>query len=331
MEMIIQRLKTSGLKKDNQIIKNPRRQKVVEINDLPMPDRKVQENFIDFEIAEIMASRGCPFNCTYCINSFYHQLYKGEGKAVINRSVDNVLEEIDQLQKNYKPKLLIFHDDTFTLNLTWLSEFATKYPKRFNIPIQVNGQPQTITQELIDLLKKALVKEVKIGVESGNEELRKLVLNRKMTNEHIINAANLLHKNGLGVGTFNMIGLPGETEENIIETIELNKLLKPLFTVGCSIFKPYLGTPLYQKCMKEGLISTRKTESYFDEKSILNLDKLNQKTLSYYSRTFKLEINPRWDLPLVRILAKNSLLYHSYASSRRLARHIKAALKKRFV
>ena len=144
------------------------------------------------------------------------------------------------------------------MNLTWLSEFATKYPKRFNIPIQVNGQPQTITQELIDLLKKALVKEVKIGVESGNEELRKLVLNRKMTNEHIINAANLLHKNGLGVGTFNMIGLPGETEENIIETIELNKLLKPLFTVGCSIFKPYLGTPLYQKCMKEGLISTRK-------------------------------------------------------------------------
>ena len=89
-----------------------------------------------------------------------------------------------------------------------------------------------------------------MGVESGNEELRKLVLKRDMTNAKIIEAADLFHKYGISIMTQNMVGLPDETIENAYETILVNTKVKPAYA-WASIFQPYPRTELYHYCIEK--------------------------------------------------------------------------------
>lgn len=315
-------IKNFHFKVDNKIIKNLPRPKLENLDILPFPDRGIQEEFLNYEYAEFMASRGCPFNCSYCINGFLHEFYKEANKVVIYRSVDNLLREISEVVKRYNSKFLIFHDDTFTLNTQWLKEFSNEYPKHFKLPIQVNGHPQTITKEVVELLKKANVCEVKLGIETGNEGLRRKVLKRNVSNYNIVNAANLLHGQNIKVGAFNIIGLPDETPENIEETIALNKKIMPITTFGHSMFKPYPGTRIYDYCKRKGILSNRTTESFFDERSVLNQNCIDQRTLSYYWRVFKPSIFGAKTLPLIKFAARHLIIARYYEIAKKVVKKI---------
>jgi len=95
-----------------------------------------------------------------------------------------------------------------------------------------------------------------MGVEAGNPEIRKKVLKRNISNERLLENFEIIRKYGLKSQTFNMIGIPGETIENMFETIELNALLKP-YIVWVSTFNPYPGTELYQVCQENDMIDEK--------------------------------------------------------------------------
>ena len=297
---------------EGKIIENQVRPRLQDLSLLPFPDRETQQAFVDYKNAEFMASRGCPFGCAYCINGFLRNFYGKSGCAVIYRSVDNVLREISQVVKKYNSNFLIFHDDTFTMNTPWLRQFCEEYPRHFNIPVQVNGHPHTITKEVVELLKKANVCEVKLGVEAGSEKLRKEILKRNVSDADIINAANMLHEAGIKVGSFNMIGIPNETAQDIEKTIELNKKIMPIASFGLSIFKPYPGTELYGYCTEHNLLSERQTSSFFNERSILNQTSISQRTLSYYWRVFKPSVYGVKTLPLIKFAARHLFIAICY-------------------
>lgn len=304
--------------RDGRTIRNDPRPRITDLNALPFPERETQEGFIDFGASvEMMASRGCPFSCAYC-NNFMSSLYPDAGRRVVFRSVDHVVREIEGLVRKYSPKLLVFHDDVFTLNKAWLREFSRAYPKVSDVPIQVNGHVKTINPETVEMLKAARVIEVKLGVESGNEALRRSVLGRDITNNEMLRAAELLHAKGLRVGTFNMIGLPGETPGNIEETIALNRAMMPLSTFGRSVFKPYPGTALYEACRAQGLLSARTTESFMNETSVLDQKSITAGELAYYYRVFKPEVLGMKSLPWIRFLARRPRLARLLESAKRL-------------
>lgn len=275
---------------NDQIIKNPLRSLVQDLDSLPFPDRSIFDGIIDTkDELEFMGSRGCPYQCSYCINRTLMNVYKDCGKYVRFRSVDNILKEIKEALKKYKTSKILFHDDTFTLDKKWLREFTAKYPKEIGMPYVANGRVETMDEEVVKMLKDSDCAEIKIGVEVGNEKLRKKILNRHMTNEQIINVFSLCKKYGLPATSFNMVGLPYETEENIRETITLNKKIKPL-RMGVSVFRPYPGTEIYELCKKKGWISGREIVSYFEDISILDMPQLSNSKITYHYKIFKLAV-----------------------------------------
>lgn len=276
--------------KKNEIIKNKLRPLVEDLDALPYPDRELFDSHNMLKknggIADIMAGRGCPYNCTYCCNHTLKKLYHGNGKYVRMRSVSNVLEEIGELVGNYDVKILNFNDDTFTLFPKWIKSFCDAYSREFDVPFLCNARADTVNRKMLLDLKNAGCEQIRIGIESGNELLRERVLNRKIKNEQIVDVFKLVHEIGIKTYAFNMVGLPFETPEMAEETIQLNEYISPDYT-QVSIFYPYPGTELYDICKKNNLLLNEHKDSYFDDGAMINSPMFPAQLINDYYCRFK--------------------------------------------
>ena len=267
----IDKIKNLWIKKNNKIIKNQVRSLIQNLDKLPFPDRELfsYEKYLEWNrgTATFLSTRGCPFQCSYCINHFLISMYRGKGKYVRFRSISNLFEEIKQVTSKYKVKDIEFYDDTFTLDEERIEEFCKKYPKEIGLPFNINVRVNAVNQKLFSLLKKAGCVRVSIGIESGDEYIRNKILKRNMSDEQIINTFKEARKAGLQTYSFNMIGIPFETKESVKKTIELNRKCKPDF-VGVSIFNAFKGTEIYDICKKNRWLKEEYAKSYFRESNI---------------------------------------------------------------
>ena len=106
-------------KQGGEIIKNPVQSLMRDLDSFPFPDRRLvfkYEEIRNGPIKHFIASRGCPFNCSYCFNESWAKIYEGKGRRVRFRSVNNLLEEISEVVNSSPTKFVYFQDDTFTLN-----------------------------------------------------------------------------------------------------------------------------------------------------------------------------------------------------------------------
>jgi len=290
----IDNIQNLWIKKKDTIIRNPVRPLISNLDELPFPDRELF-NFKDLlkkgalgalgSPAEFIAGRGCPYNCSYCCNSVLKEFYKGKGTYLRIRSVENLLAEIREVTERYDVKRIIFHDDTFTLFQRWIDEFSEKYPKEIDLPFWCNGRVETLNRQIISSLKKAGCEQILIGIESGNEWLRRVVLKRPMTNQQIIDVFRAAREVGLKTLSFNMVGIPFETPEMIRETIELNKLIKP-DDIQVSVFYPYPNTELWNVCRENGFLTQDHVYSYFEDESILQQPTISREEVRQFYRKF---------------------------------------------
>jgi len=232
----------------------------------------------------VIVSRGCPHDCAYCCNSALRRQLKGKGKYFRFRSVDNVIDHLEVLKCKYPIRSFNFADDIFGINKEWVYEFCEKYPKKIGLGFECNLRAETATPELLGSLKSANCTKVEMGIESGNYWLRYNVLNRKMTDQQIINAFDTALTLGIKTRAYNMIGLPYETPEMVKETINLNKLVAP-DQVAVFYFYPYKGTKLYDICKAEGFISNRQASGYVSG-SILDLPTISRWQLRKFYNEF---------------------------------------------
>jgi len=157
----------------------------------------------------IMASRGCPYTCTFCCNSYYLDMYKGKGSYLRQRSVDHVVSELVEAKKRWRPKCLRFLDDIFTWNKAWLRDFAREHEKHVRIPIKCFSHINQLDEESVDALARCRTRFVNIGVQSVSEEARKGVLRRGPgTNEKIASVIAMLKRRGIGVLVDHITGTP---------------------------------------------------------------------------------------------------------------------------
>jgi anaerobic magnesium-protoporphyrin IX monomethyl ester cyclase len=234
-------------KLDGEIIRNPVRPAIMDLDTLPLPDRDLlySRDVLSrkSKIKHFITSRGCPYNCTYCFNHALFEIYGSKARRFRQRSVDDVIEEINKVRTKYPLEFVVFVDDTFVVSQEWLRELAEKFPRDVGLPFFCNTRANLVTKDQVQLLKKAGSFSVSMGVEAGNDRVRNEILKRGMTREHITNAARLFHEAGLHFTTTNIIGLPGTTIENDLETLDLNIECQPDYA-HVFIFQPYPRTQL---------------------------------------------------------------------------------------
>lgn len=262
------------------IIKNPVHILIENLDELPFPDRELVFKYSEIKegpIKHFIASRGCPYNCSYCFNESYSKIYEGKGRRVRFRSVDNLLKEVKEVINSSPTKFIYFQDDTFILNLDWVKEFVEKYPKITNLPFHCHLRANLVTEEIVKNLKSAGCYSVHIAAESGNQEVRNQILNRQMKDKEIISASQLLKKYGIKVMLQNILGLPFTTLKNDLETLELNIKCNPDYS-WASIFQPYPKTKLGQMAIDSGTYKGDFSDinnNFFDS-SILNIKNKNE-------------------------------------------------------
>jgi len=337
--------KTKNLwfKKDGKIIKNPVRPLLKNLDLLPNPDKDIFYKYGCFtDRVYLMTSRGCPYKCTYCFNHQIQNLYKDMGIGYFRRrSLNLIIDELKAYIKKYKIKSVHFYDDTFILDKNWVLKFAEEYKKEIGLPFYCLVRANLVDSEIIKALKSAGCKAVSMGVESGNEYIRNILLKRNMQNEEIVNAARIIKENKIKLITFNIFGFPGETPEQMLDTMKINLQIKPdsLFTY---VFYPFPGTDLmkialekkfidqnvYQKIMEgagdyqsESLLNHPFKEVAYNMKVILPLlNKFPKSTHSYFLSKWVYKRHSKIFLSMLKIVAIP--FYSSWESKQRLKEQI---------
>jgi len=249
-------------KHKGKIIKNPNRKLIEDLDNLPFPDFKdfnLNHYFIlNHNHLPILASRGCPYSCTYCSN---HALRKKlDGKYVRFRSVDNVIKEIEVRIKQYVNlgfNYLYFFDDTFILNNDFINNFCNKFKEnKFHKSIKwtVNARANLVTNEIIRTMKDAGCYEVRMGVESGNDYILNTVYKRNMTKEQLLISFKIIKKHGLYLRLDFIFGAPLESLEMMNGSLVLAKKSK-VDDIFFSRLYPLPGTKIRKLCENEGIIN----------------------------------------------------------------------------
>lgn len=271
------------------VFRNDTGQLIEDLDSLPFPDRELMpyQEVIDENRSEpiLVTSKGCPYNCTFCCNSAMKQLYKGKGKYLRQRSPENVLAEIRSLKEKYRIRSLNFYDEAFGYHRQWLEKFCEIYESEIRLPFGAMVRAETMDRETFRMMRKAGLELIYIGIESGNEEFRRDIMGRKMSNETIIQTCKDAQAEGIQVWSLNMVGVPGETPERIRDTMELNRRINPEF-INISVFQPFPGTKLYDECVKNNYIIKDYPSNLFDE-SILDLPTISREELSRGYREFQ--------------------------------------------
>lgn len=301
------------VKKNGKIIKNPLRP-VTDINKLPHIDydifgkkRLARPMFGKiYTMVHVEIDRGCPNNCTYCEAPHLRRFFQEQGCGMYYRrkNVDRLMAEMRHLVAKYGPNYINFNSETFLARpIEELREFAQKY-REINLPFWSQTRPETITEEKIKILKEMGCNSLSFGIEHGNEEFRKNMLNRYGSNKQLIEGIRLVEKYQIPYTVNNIIGFPDETRELIFDTIELNRQLDSR-TINCYLFVPYKGTTLYKYCIKKGYLDKGAKVHHLTDSVKLNMDSISYQEIKGLQRTFPLYVRfPKSEWDKIKIAEK---------------------------
>ena len=278
-------------RKGDEIVINPPRLLVTDLDTLPFPARDLvrYEAYLQppgiirgvwtNRSANISTSRGCPGRCTYCgVNYLW-------GKAYRRRTVDNVLEEIDLLVKRYNIDSLYFMDDTFLMNTRWIEEFSGKFvARKYNLKWSCYGRVDTVDERMLKAIKRSGCVQVEYGIESCSEDVLKAI--KKSTRvEQMASAVRMTKKEGMrALGSF-IFGFPKDTEKDLEETIRAAPRMKIDF-ITCYFATPYPGSELYEQAVSENRIIERDMSTWYVRNNNIWRVDLDPETLSRYRNKF---------------------------------------------
>ncbi|MFH1877993.1 MAG: radical SAM protein, partial [Candidatus Omnitrophota bacterium] len=202
-------------------------------------------------------SRGCPFNCNFCINHRMKAILGANG-YVRQKSVKNSIRELLDLIKKFPSiKVFNFEDDILIFNKSWTNEFMQAYKekiyKKYGVKFKIEARVDLINETTVKELKEAGCQEVQFGVETGNSKLRNFILNKAVSDEQIISAFDLCRQYKINTLAFVMLGIPGETEHTVMDTIRMLTRIKS-YLIRPSFIFPIYGTEFYKYCKKNGLL-----------------------------------------------------------------------------
>lgn len=283
---------------DGEVVINPLNPLIQDLDVLPHPFKGAlfEETVRVQGVAIFFFSRGCPYQCTYCSNHAIAACYNMKANKPRYRGVDSCIDEILETIETYSCQKLLIGDDTFGIDRVWRKDFLQKYKQKVDLPFHCLLRANIVDENFIAELKKAGCYRISFGVESGNEYVRNTIMKRNLSEEQIVNAFALCRKYGIETIALNIIGVPGETETMVKDTVRLNRIIKPTGS-GVNIFYPYKGTQLGDYCFAEGLVDIDMYYDFSNERrdSVLTFDAAYKAKLRYYQDNWTVLVDP-WNL-----------------------------------
>lgn len=227
-----------------EIIKNPLRPLVSDLDALGFPDRDViydaQSLYRDSPRKVVVTQRGCPMLCSFCFHHAWKQKIYGarNNKYVRKNSVDFVIAQVLEMKAKYPLDFVHFLDDIFNLKADWLAEFCERWPREVGLPFDVILMANMTKEEHIAQLSDAGCIYARIAFEAANDHTRNVIYRKNTDRSQLVEASAWIKKYGIRLGSLNMMGAPGGTVEDDLATVALNvecEVDHPL----CSIVQPY--------------------------------------------------------------------------------------------
>jgi len=200
-------------------------------------------------------------------------LQRGLGASIRTRPVGHVLAELEAVVRSHRPRSMHFSDDIFGLDIAWLREFAPAYKARIGLPFQCMQAPNLMDDERIGLLVEAGCAWAGIGIDSGSARVRRELLDRPWSVEADIAAAKRMQDRGIRLRVNAIVGFPGETLDEMLETLDACRRIRP-WLVLCHTFTPYPGTKLADRAVQAGLLDggfEKHIPPSFNRRSLLSL------------------------------------------------------------
>ena len=276
------------------------------IDNLPLPEKKKfwgipQSEHKDIDVSYICTIRGCPYKCTYCASPFHW-----DRRTTRLRSPESVIEEMNILKKEHwqstgydfsasaniseKESLKIedntivyFVDDVFTVNKKRVKKLLRMMiDQKLGMKWKCEARADHLDDEICELMAQAGCERVKIGFESGSNRILAQV-KKLETREEMLKGASMLKNAGVPFSAYFMTGFPGETDEDVRETIDFAKKIEADY-YSLSVLAPYYGTELYDQLMANGHELDQQPWEYFfhqSPKPMVN-DKISTKVLKEY-------------------------------------------------
>ncbi|RME54718.1 radical SAM protein [Candidatus Woesearchaeota archaeon] len=261
------------------IHKNDLRHMPSSLDHLAPPDYDLEDHYIlkkgklvPFEEKDLngmiffMTTRGCPNACTYCSNHRYRQLYSGKGRILRSYSIDYVITELVRLKNKFKSVgVFDIRDETLLVRpLEEIKYFSDRYKSEVGLRFKCLADPPSVSEEKLKLLVDAGLTDIIVGIQSGSDNLNLNVYKRYIKRAQALKAARIINKfkDKLTVMYDFITTNPYEKPEDVLESIKLcMEMPKPYFlSVNNLVF--FLGTPLYNKAIEDGVISGEDDSAY---------------------------------------------------------------------
>jgi radical SAM superfamily enzyme YgiQ (UPF0313 family) len=297
-----------GYKSNDKIIQNSTGILYIEdINSIPIPAYHLmpmglyRPSIGDYKRLPAMGmitSRGCPGKCSFCFVGT-------NGKRIRYRNTHMIVEEIRYLQLQYGIQEISFYDDNFTTSKNRVKEFCNNViEKNISVSWTCASRVDTVDMDLLNLMAHAGCHSISYGVESGDEYVLKLT-NKNINLNKAREAIQLTKKAGIDAKIFLMVGLPGETEGSLNNTMKFAFDTEP-DEIIVSIATPFPGTNFYNWAKAKNILLTSEWSEFDTSKPIVALPTVAPETVIKYYKKIQLRFYLRPWFIIHRLLRSHS-------------------------
>ena len=275
--------------REGTVRRTPPRPLIEDLDRQPFPDRAAVAigEYVDawrnrhgLGSVSVICARGCPYTCTWCSRSVFGETHR-------RRSPSNVADEVEQIVHHYRPDMLWYADDVFTINHRWLIDYAAELRHRdLRVPFECISRADRLTEPVVRTLADMGCHRLWIGSESGSQRILD-AMERRVRVDQVRTMTRVLKQHGIATGMFIMLGYDGEEMEDLEATVEHLKASDPDVFVT-TVAYPIKGTPYHDRL--NGRISAAREWAERTDRDLIVAGRRSPRFYSFVARWMTGEI-----------------------------------------